>query len=249
MRKYKLMKNGIAMIELIFALVIMGIVLLSAPMLIQQSINSSNIALQQESISALATHMEMILTMYWDEHNTESNKSILDVQRVITPNPFNFNNGNLSGYKNILVNYGNGRTTTIATAHIPVPVSNHIGTDINESEFDDFDDIDDFNNKNFGLILFNGESTTADIGDYVDKDVNISTTVTYNEDRPNNATLNNSTLDINHSISIVIGNPTNIKFITSTLTSDSGVKELEKNITLKAFSCNIGKVYIEGESL
>jgi len=34
-------KSGIAMIELIFALVIMGIVLLPSPMLIQQSIKSS----------------------------------------------------------------------------------------------------------------------------------------------------------------------------------------------------------------
>jgi len=243
MRKYKLMKNGIAMIELIFALVIMGIVLLSAPMLIQQSINSSNVALQQEAISALATHMEMILTMHWDEHNTESNKSILDVQRVITPNPFNFNNGDLAGYKGGV----NGRNTKIGTNIIPV--STNFGKDINENGFGDFDDIDDFNNQNFGLILFNNESTTADIGDYIDKDINISTIVTYNEDRPNNGTLNNSTLDINHSISTVVTNPTNIKFTTSTLTSDSGVEELEKNITLKAFSCNIGTYSIEGEAL
>ena len=36
----KRFKKGIAMIELIFAIVIIGIVLLSTPMLIQQSINS-----------------------------------------------------------------------------------------------------------------------------------------------------------------------------------------------------------------
>ncbi len=48
-------RNGIAMIELIFALLIMGIVLLSSPMLIQQSIKSSFIGIQQESISAIST--------------------------------------------------------------------------------------------------------------------------------------------------------------------------------------------------
>ena len=60
-------KRGIAMIELIFALVIMGIALLSAPMLIQQSIKSSNVALQQESIAALASHTGILLSKYWDE--------------------------------------------------------------------------------------------------------------------------------------------------------------------------------------
>jgi len=230
MKKYKLMKNGIAMIELIFALVIMGIVLLSAPMLIQQSISSSNIALQQEAISALATHMEMILTMHWDEKNSKYQAGISPILEVNGTN-LNFNSGNIVGYKGGV----NGRNTRVAIDI--VPVSTYLGKDVNESGFSDFDDIDDFNNESFGLMLFNNESTTADIGDYVDKDINISTVVKYHDD---NATLNSSTLNINHSISTIVTNPTNIKFITSILTSDSGVEELEKNITLKAFSCNIG---------
>jgi len=236
MKKYKSMKNGIAMIELIFALVIMGIVLLSAPMLIQQSINSSNVALQQESISALATHMEMILTMHWDENNSDLQAGIspiLDTNRT----PFDFN---LSISPAGLIGV-TGRSKEVGVGNIRIP-SISMGKDSNETTFADFDDIDDFNNGSFGLILFNGESTTADIGDYVDKDVNITTTVTYNEDRPSsgnfNYTLHQAKLENN--ISTIIGNPTNIKFITSTLISDSGVEELEKNITLKAFSCNIG---------
>ncbi|KIM02463.1 MAG: hypothetical protein KN64_14980 [Sulfurovum sp. AS07-7] len=63
-------KNGIAMIELIFAIVIIGVTLMSAPMLINQSINSSNIAMQQEAITATASHNGMILTKYWDESGT-----------------------------------------------------------------------------------------------------------------------------------------------------------------------------------
>ena len=53
-------KRGIAMIELIFALVIMGIVLLSAPILIQQSIKSGNVAIQQEAITAAATQTDVL---------------------------------------------------------------------------------------------------------------------------------------------------------------------------------------------
>jgi len=66
-------KKAIAMIELIFALVIMGIVLMSAPMLIQQSVKSSNIALQQEAIVAAASQTSIILSMHWDEENTRIN--------------------------------------------------------------------------------------------------------------------------------------------------------------------------------
>jgi len=236
MKKYKLMKRGIAMIELIFALVIMGIVLLSAPMLIQQSINSGNVALQQESISALATHMEMILTMHWDENNSDLQAGIspiLDTNRT----PFDFNLSTLpAGLVGVT-----GRSERVGTGIILIP-SISLGKDSNETTFADFDDIDDFNNESFGLMLFNGENTTADIGDYVDKDVNISTTVTYNEDRPSSGNFNYTLhqVKLENNISTIIGNPTNIKFITSTLTSNSGVEELEKNITLKAFSCNIG---------
>jgi len=243
MKKYKSMKKGIAMIELIFALVIMGIVLLSAPMLIQQSINSSNVALQQEAISALATHMEMILTMNWDENNSKYQIGVSPILEVNGTN-LNFNNSNIAGHKGNI----NGRSTKVGTNIIRV--SNHLGkdetnnSDTNESSFNDFDDIDDFNNGSFGLILFNNENTTADIGDYIDKEVNISTVIKYHDD---NATLNSSTLNINHSISTVVTNSTNIKFITSTLTSNSGVEELEKNITLKAFSCNIGTFVPKGQ--
>ena len=231
MKKYKLMKRGIAMIELIFALVIMGIVLLSAPMLIQQSINSGNVAFQQESISALATHMEMILTMNWDENNSDLQAGIspiLDTDRA----PFDFNLSTLpAGLVGVT-----GRSERVGTNTIRTP-SISLGKDTTETTFSDFDDIDDFNNESFGLMLFNGESTTADVGDYVDKDVTISTVVKYHDD---NATLTSSTLNLGGKLNSSLSIPTNIKFITSTLTSDSGVEELEKNITLKAFSCNIG---------
>ncbi|MCK4440697.1 MAG: type II secretion system protein [Sulfurovaceae bacterium] len=232
-------RKGIAMIELIFALVIMGIVLLSAPMLIQQSIRSSNIALQQEAISALATHLEMILTMNWDD-KLDNNKTILDTNET---SPFNFPPAGLMPSNKIA-----GRSTKVGVDILTPSIS--LGKDSGETTFSDFNDIDDFNNENFGLMLFNNETTTADVGDYVDKDVNISTVVTYNKDiNPLNA-LNTPTINLGNIITQVSPTtPTNIKFITVNLTSDSGIKELEKNITLKAFSCNIGIFNIEGKGL
>ena len=89
-------KRAIAMIELIFALVIMGIVLMSSPMLIQQSIRSGNVALQQEAISVAAAHTTVILSMGWDENNSNLEvgvSPILDTNRtsIVPNNPFDFN--------------------------------------------------------------------------------------------------------------------------------------------------------------
>ena len=58
------------MIELIFAIVIMAIALMSAPMLIRTSTQSSMVALQQESIAAAVSQMGMIMTAEWDHRDT-----------------------------------------------------------------------------------------------------------------------------------------------------------------------------------
>ena len=60
-------KRGIAMVELIFAIVIIGVVLLSAPMLIYQASQNNTVALQQEAIAAVAAHTRILLSKHWDE--------------------------------------------------------------------------------------------------------------------------------------------------------------------------------------
>jgi len=235
MVNYPKNKRGIAMIELIFALVIMGIVLMSAPMLIQQSVKSSNVALQQEAISAVASQISIIQSMHWDENNTDLGDS-----KILNTNSLNFPPAGLMQGANPLAD-----VRSFNNAKFPTQNINFGNKDTNESTYTDFDDVDDYNGSNFGLILFNNENTTSDKGEYVDIDINISTIVEYHDD---NVTLNNSQLNIPSGlISTSKINTTNIKFITSTLTSNSGVKELEKNITMKAFSCNIGTYDIIGE--
>jgi len=61
------LRPAIAMIELIFAIVIIGITLLSAPMIISQSVQSINTNLKQEAIAAAASQISLILTYPWDE--------------------------------------------------------------------------------------------------------------------------------------------------------------------------------------
>lgn len=223
-------KNAIAMIELIFALVIMGIVLMSAPMLIQQSIKSSNVALQQEAIVAAASQTAIVLSMHWDENNSNiaaGESPILDANR----SSFHFPPKGLSGVT--------GRNTKKGSVTVSPST---LGTDINETTHIDFDDVDDYNNSSFGLMLFNGESTTADIGEYVDTSVVINTTIRY-------------TKEDNVLVNITTGSFSNIKAIQVRLTSNldehdvNYTAELEKDITFKAFSCNIGTYAISGKEL
>ena len=247
-------RRGIAMVELIFSLVIMGIVLLSAPMLIQQSINSGNIALQQEAIVAAASQTSVILSMHWDENNNSNSavSPILDVNRA----PFEF----VTGLKpRGLLNGVNGRSST-STAGTTLPVTSPADfgmdstTDENttETDFTDFDDVDDYDDSNFSLTVFNNETTTADVGDYVDANISMVTTINYTEDRVtlmNTTPLNGTTLNLNNNINKNdLATETNIKFIRVNLTSKSGIKELEKDITFEAFSCNIGTSLPQGHN-
>ena len=223
-------KRAIAMIELIFALVIMGIVLMSAPMLIHQSIKSSNVALQQEAIAAASSQTAIILSMHWDEKNTQAGNSlILETNRT----SFNFPP---AGLMQGMVQLPDMRSFRINNSKHPT-ISTDFGKDTNETSYTDFDDVDDYHNSDFGLILFNNESTTADIGEYVDTNISIKTTIRYTQEN-------------NVSNNITTGSFSNIKFIKVNLTSNqTDVPELEKNITFKAFSSNIGTYAISGKEL
>ncbi len=232
-------KKAIAMIELIFALVIIGIVLLSAPMLIQQSIKSGNVALEQEAIASIASQASIILSMSWDENNSNipvGESPLLESNRI----PFDFNETSVpKGLKGV-----NGRNSDNAgTLMEPTPLNNFgrdetNSSDTNESSYMDYDDVDDYDNTTTGLTIFsNAQITTSDIGEYVDTNISISTTVNYADD--------NVTLNVNTTVGAELNSTTilplsNIKFIHLNLTSNSGIAELEKNITLEAFSCNIG---------
>ena len=244
-------KRGVAMIELIFALVIIAIVLLSSPMLIKQSMSSSFVALQQEAIAATASQVSMLLSKPWDEEDTNSDAPIISLNN---PNNSPFNNS-FNGIRD------SSNTRTSKRGGVPVPPS-AIGKDVNETEANatlSFDDIDDYNGFNMGISVFVNnsnvaETTSADIGDYVDVNLSISNSITFANDAPNGA-INwvvdangkvdaGNTIFTNQTLPPTGGLPTEsqIKFVKVNLTSDnpSDTSELNKSITLNAFSCNLG---------
>lgn len=227
----KILRPAIAMIELIFAIVIMGIVMMSAPMLISTATQSTYVALQQEGINEAASRMQMIMGYAWDEKNVDDE------------------------YRPAILNVSNGDSAFVkidpTERRIGIPMTSKrtfIRSDTNSSDLNasitlgsesgDADDIDDFiGNMNLTLIP---ETTDDNDVDYVEKTtVNINTAVAYADDSVTGG-YNQSTITY---VPFAAGTTTsNIKTITVTLTSTdtTNADVLGKTIVLRAFSSNIG---------
>jgi len=228
-------RPAIAMIELIFALVIMGITLMSAPMLIERATKSSYVALQQEAITAGATQLSMIMTAAWDhaDINTTNYMPVLTTASGTGASPAiaNCTTNTPPG-----VSSSNGRYCK-DSSHSFYPAS-AIALDSN------YADIDDFNGTDSNITLYNTENATSD---YIDKDITIRSNIYYGIDTPKKKNGTNSTggydqgIDFSNPFRTSSPTTTHIKLVTITLTSTNTAAELNtKNIFLSAFMCNIG---------
>lgn len=249
-------RKAIAMIELIFALVIMGIVMMSAPMLISQSQKSTQVVLQQEAIAAGVSDLNMILSRHWDEADTNTTvgapvllvnngSSLLapisstERRRIGTPTTSN---------RNFLDNLGTEQNATAPNRFGPLVASTLENDDSNNS-YDDIDDFATINVNDTGTLLI---ADVALRGDLVDTAANtgskgmvFNTQILYTVDA--NTTFDSSTITFNPFNSSPTGT-TNVKMIKITVTTDSNIDELEKKIVLKAFSSNIGEYKLEARS-
>jgi len=216
-------RPAIAMIELIFSIVIMGIVLMSAPMLISTATQSTFVALQQEGINEAASRVSEILTYAWDENNTHNSTCISPTLHVS------------NGDNKLDVNNSNRR--------VGVPIESDFRTfkcgteEYNASslglEGSEKNDIDDFSNNSQLVEIISGSGGT----NYIEKTtVNIATSIYYATDT---ALYNKEEFSYAFPHVSTVAT-TNIKGITVTLTSTSTTTELSKTIILHAFSCNIG---------
>jgi hypothetical protein len=235
----KQMRRAIAMIELIFAIVILGIVMMSAPMLIATATQSSYVALQQEAIASAAAEIGMILTHHWDEGNTDPTRS---ASILYSPN------GNSDLNQKSIGGIPTGRRAgtpdsssrrffhSLGGIPIQTTASANLGPDGG-----DRDDIDDFITV-AKTALINVNSTSTLIGDVVDTGITIEVNVNYLADNPGGSTYRGtgSILTYHNPFSNNIATDSNIKKVQVRLRSNSPEEELQKDIVLNAFSCNIG---------
>jgi hypothetical protein len=224
------LRPAIAMIELIFALVIMGITMMSAPMLISQATSSSFVALQQESIAIVASHTNALLTYAWDEQNTESQLNYTNTILKVSTSADNELNGTsrvVPGKRKFNLGDVNATASTV------------LGADVNATANENDDDIDDFIDVNQTLTLATNAGGAINSGDYIDQDVVLQTSVKYMDDKTTYTTATG--VVVFNAPKTFTNYTTNIKYVKVTLTSTSTSDTLnKKRITLNAFMCNIG---------
>jgi hypothetical protein len=212
---------------------------MSAPLLMQSAAKSGYVAIQQESINEAASRVNMIMGYNWDEGNADETK-MATILRT---------NGHADLNESVDVNISGRRAGTPLESY-------RTFLDLNGSRFDatasgslgtnsgDEDDVDDFIGTR-GLVLA-GTGTGAD---YIETTtIDINTSVAYISDAPILNSYQNNNINFDANFTQSSGTPTNIKRITTTLTSTGGIDELEKEIILHGFSCNIGGYQLEERS-
>ena len=233
-------RPAIAMIELIFAIVIIGLVLMSAPMLMQTASKSGYVAMQQEGISEAASRVNMIMGYPWDEANVDDNTSNVLLQTGSSTSGLTEQNRTIG----VLTVEGYRPGTPIESLrNFKAPGNSRLNASSTLSSESDEDDIDDFIGT-VGLKLA-GAGTGAD---YIESNATIATSIIYLGDDTNESGYSHNSItyipDFDHPKA-----SSNIKGITVSLTSAStSPSELDKNITLRAFSCNIGGYELEERS-
>ncbi len=227
------------MIELIFAIAVIGITLMSVPNLTSMSSKTTYVALQQESVTMLSSQLASIMTAQWDQKDT--NDSI--------------------GYP---VLQTDSSTIPACTTALPLGVSDNdgrycralddkyyqasstLGADANDANTGS-NDIDDFDNTTTEATVYNSEEIKTYQGNYIDVNISIKTNIWYGDDKPHKSNGSATTYKQQTTFSnpfdrkITDGTTRNIKLIRARLTSHNPSKEIaDKNITMGAFMCNIG---------
>ena len=219
-------RAAFSLIELVLAIVIIAISLMTIPLMLSQSGNNNSFAIAQETIFAARTKIGNILTHQWDANSTENNGSITYIRVLDVQNgdaDLNRSAGTLDDNRrlghvgdNLRRRFHDGNTT-IAGMTFP---SGGAGTD----------NIDQFNGD---FVAFSGFTGF----DYV-REFNLTTSVFYISD-DSNYTSQNINFDFNVSSRAPINNinnSTNIKMIEVVARSEDG-----NTFTFRTFSSNIGQ--------
>jgi len=227
------MRPAIAMLELIFAIVIMGIILMSAPMLISTAAKSGYVAIQQEAINEAASQVNMIMGYQWDENDV--NEQYIDPILQVSNGHSDLDEDGTTGRRQGTPEESY-RSFIRSDGVDDLNASTSLVSETGETEEDD---MDDFSGTTAHLVLIPESTLNAD---YIETTtIDINRTVAYSDDTASYNSSNNISYDPFGSTT----GSTNIKSITVTLTSTSGLDELDKEITLRGFSCNIGAYKLE----
>jgi len=220
-------RSGFSLVELVFSIVIIAIALMTAPLMLNQSAKSNQYALMQESILAARTKMGNILSFKWDENTFDKNGTVFRVIDVTDGDSELDRNTTADKERRRGHVYESKRRRMVSTA-----VN---ATIVQEGGVDEFDDIDDFDNKTAVIAVTSATGKEGDF-DYLDKDLNLTTTVTFLSDAANYSD-QNITFDFNVNNTTADVNSTNIKMVELNATSTNN----DLPFVFRIFSSNIGQ--------
>lgn len=219
------------MIELIFALVIMGIVFITLPVILLNEGSNVERNLMQEAIFASATKVSQILTYSWDE-NSAPNTTVLASANVVETTSVGLLDRNSSDFRIGHIPQALHRRMTPSSA---IRSATAVGADADDAGLPD--DIDDFNGGvELGLITLTGAAGYK-------KAYRTDTNVTYVNDYNfrNATTYASSTIDFTFG-TLAAGGTTNLKMIEmSTDQNNSDGWSAEPILVLRSYSANIGE--------
>ena len=217
-------RKGMSLIELIIAIIVMGISIMSLPLILTTTQSNNQYSLILDNMISKATALLQVINTYsWDEKTVSSNDSetafILKVDNGdVAFNPFPDNNSSLR--KGHQISNKNRRKFSNDTA------STILGLDTNDSSGEN--DIDDFHN-----VIRTFKAHTG----VVDHQININSTiqVQYFTDTTN---YNGSSLSFDLDPTHISNQSTNIKMVT--ITSSPTDPTILPRVTFRLFRANIG---------
>lgn len=205
------LRKASSMIELVIAIVIMGIAVMTLPLMLERVQANNAFAMQQEAILAAKTQLGDMITYPWDENSLKNNVvAVLDTQSASYQREVNTTRriGHVKQDKRRKFFNNTTNASVIGTA------TNNI---IDIADFDT--DVAELNKLN---------AADADFAGTLDYrfDFNMTTSVRYINDNPVNFVFSDAN----------ISTTSNIKMITVTLQGDN-----ISTFQLRAYSSNIGE--------
>lgn len=233
------MRKGIGLIELVLAIVVIAISVMSVPMMLQQGNRNDTYSMMQEAILAARTKMGNILSYQWDDNAREGNNTNgrLRALDVLGGDKALDRNDTYYPERRIGHVYGDLRRKMMAAVTYP---KNSVDAN--------FTDINDFDAQESN-ISWQGSATASDRFDYLDKELKLETHLYYVRD----------TLPVGYDY-----NDTKLLFVLDpstkfpiTDTNSTNIKMVELNVTSKAypafifrsFSCNLGETNLYERAL
>lgn len=232
-----MVRSAFTMIELVFAIVIIGMVAISIPTIMVNNSKNVETNLMQEAILIVATKTGQILTYPWDENSRDPLSGILATTDVLSIDEGTVEDElerNVSDYRRGHFQEALRRRMTPTSADRNATDNTLLGLDAGET-IDSVDDLDDLNGQSVELAHFSEEGYK--------KDYNISASVIYVDDQANYAAAGGSTpLSFAFSKDDA-GRATNIKMVQIEVRAadESGNWPTQADLLFRSFASNIGE--------